>query len=243
MEKEERKILIDGQEHNFNIYLERRNSVRASITQSGVHIRVPRRLGRFQREKEIEKLSQWAIKKLRKNPALVRKKKTYAHGDLVRTHNKEYFLDIALRDSIKNFSKIDRDKILFKISEKHDEKVRQEYISKQLQKMLAREHLAELERHVHHLNDLHFKKDISKVSYKTTHSRWGYCRPKEKEIVLSTKLLLAPMPIFEYVIIHELAHLIEANHSKKFWDIVRDIDPTYKEKVKWLKANGHTLEI
>jgi len=57
-------------------------------------------------------------------------------------------------------------------------------------------------------------------------------------INLSTRLLFAPPPVIDYVIIHELTHLIEMNHSSKFWNIVKSIMPDYKQKEKWLKKNG-----
>jgi len=55
--------------------------------------------------------------------------------------------------------------------------------------------------------------------------------------------LLAPLPILEYVIIHELAHLIEPNHSRRFWNIVKSIDPHYKKKKKWINENGNSLNL
>lgn len=45
----------------------------------------------------------------------------------------------------------------------------------------------------------------------------------------------------EYVVVHELAHLIEMNHSKRFWKIVEEIIPDYKEQKRWLKENGDGL--
>jgi hypothetical protein len=51
---------------------------------------------------------------------------------------------------------------------------------------------------------------------------------------------LAPDDILEYVCIHELAHLCEMNHSPRFWALVKKAMPDYKEKEKWLKANGDT---
>ena len=151
--------------------------------------------------------------------------------------------DKTIRDSQKNFSKIQGNYIIFKISDKHDDEIKQKYISKQLQKLLAKHHHGELYSKIHKLNQEHFGKDINKVCWKYTKSRWGACHCTRKEIEISTKLLFAPMEILEYVIIHELAHLIEANHSKRFWNIVKSCDPNYKKKIKWLHANGNELQI
>jgi len=56
-------------------------------------------------------------------------------------------------------------------------------------------------------------------------------------------LVLTPEFVIDYIIIHELAHTIEMNHSKKFWDIVKNLCPNYKNAEKWLKNNSYTLEL
>lgn len=66
-------------------------------------------------------------------------------------------------------------------------------------------------------------------------SRWGSCNSK-KEIRLNWRLLQAPPHLINYVICHELAHLIEMNHSAKFWAVVASIYPDYKVAEKELKA-------
>ncbi len=241
--QETRIIKIADEEYNFNIYIERRNSTRVSITNHGVNIRIPKHLSRTNKEKEIDELIHWAAQRIQKTSLSKQKKKTYAHDDYLKTHSKIYKLQIEIRESIKNFSKIKDNYIIFKISDKHDEKSKQKYISKQLQKLLAKEHLEELKYHVNRLNLAYFNKEIGKISYKYTKSRWGACKTRDNEIDISTKLLLAPIQILEYVIIHELAHLIEANHSPRFWNIVKSIDPNYKRKKKWLNQNGNDLNL
>ena len=58
-----------------------------------------------------------------------------------------------------------------------------------------------------------------------------------------TLLPLAPEPVRDYVIIHELAHLKHANHSKSFWKLVESADPRFMENRKWLRANGNRIGI
>ena len=72
-------------------------------------------------------------------------------------------------------------------------------------------------------------------------SNWGSCS-SNKIINLSTRLLFAPPEVIDYVIIHELAHLVEANHSKRFWDLVASKMPNYKEQEQWLKTHGRHLD-
>ncbi|HIG51859.1 TPA: M48 family peptidase [Candidatus Pacearchaeota archaeon] len=238
---EKRKIYVLGIEYDVFIHLERRNSTRASITRRGINLRLPGSLSRARRELEISKLIDWAVKKLREKPIRKEKERTYEHAGFLRTHSKIYQVDIKIRDSVKNFSKIDGNYLRFMIASKHNDASIQEYISKKTRKLLAKAHLSELKAHVNRLNDEHFNQKINKISYAYTKSRWGVCKFELKEIELSTRLLLAPLPILEYVIVHEIAHLIESNHSSRFWNIVRSVDSRYKDKINWLKENGHEL--
>ena len=239
---EKRKIQIDENVHNVNIYYERRRTSRISITKNGINIRVPRYISKDEQESHIQEFLVWAAKKIREKP-IEKDNKIYSHLDLLRTHSKTYQIHIEVRDSIKNFTKIEGNRIYFKIASHYNFKKRQRHISKQLQKHLARNHHQDLLYLVKRLNSEHFSNELGKISWKYTKSRWGICKIDKKEIEISTKLLLAPKEILEYVIIHELAHLIKGNHSKRFWNIVRSIDPNYKQKIKWLNVNGDSLII
>ena len=66
-------------------------------------------------------------------------------------------------------------------------------------------------------------------------TRWGVCNVKTKVITLNTELLTKELGCLDYVIYHELSHLVEANHSKKFWAIVKENCPDYS---KWRKLTN-----
>lgn len=71
-------------------------------------------------------------------------------------------------------------------------------------------------------------------------NRWGSC--SDKHLNFHWKILMAPMKIIDYVIVHELAHLIEPNHTDNFWELVESVIPDYKERKEWLKVNGAYLD-
>lgn len=73
------------------------------------------------------------------------------------------------------------------------------------------------------------------LKYRTMKTRWGVCNRKSKTITLNTKLLNYEICCLDYVIVHELSHLVEFNHSKEFWKIVEKYFPNYKEVRKILK--------
>jgi len=241
--EEERELLAGGRTHKVRILVERRNSVRVSLAKNAVIIRVPRHLSSFEREREVQTMLAWAQEKLLTLPEEHYVKKEYRDKEFLKTNTKIYQLHLDIRTRTKNYSKIIGSHIEFKLSDTLTKEQQQTYISKQLRKMLAKQHHQELVQRVTRLNRMHFDKIICKIKWQYTKSRWGACKIQDKEIQISTKLLLAPLLVLDYVIIHELAHLIEPSHSQRFWNIIRSVDETYKDKKKWLNKYGHTLEI
>ena len=71
-------------------------------------------------------------------------------------------------------------------------------------------------------------------------SRWGSCSHDGK-LMFNWRLVMAPVDVRDYVCAHEVAHLIEMNHSADFWNIVARLRPDYKNERNWLKRNGATL--
>ncbi|MFN3787682.1 M48 family metallopeptidase [Sulfurihydrogenibium azorense] len=72
--------------------------------------------------------------------------------------------------------------------------------------------------------------------------RWGSCSYKGN-LNFSWRLIMAPLSVIDYVVVHELAHLEVKNHSKDFWNIVKMLIPNYENQIAWLKSNGHLLKL
>ena len=71
-------------------------------------------------------------------------------------------------------------------------------------------------------------------------SKWGSCDSRRK-LAFNWNLIKAPHAVIDYVVIHELCHIIQPNHSKLFWQEVEKYDPSYKERKDWLKKHGSEL--
>jgi predicted metal-dependent hydrolase len=82
----------------------------------------------------------------------------------------------------------------------------------------------------------------SSVTIKTFKSRWGSCSITAG-IQYNWKIIIAPAPVVDYVVIHELCHILHHNHSPAFWSAVGRYCPDYRGCGKWLKMNGARLEI
>ena len=83
---------------------------------------------------------------------------------------------------------------------------------------------------------------ITSVTIRSQKTRWGSCSSRGT-LSFNWKLYLAPVEVLDYVIVHELSHLCEMNHSDSFWALVERLMPDYRIWYKWLKQNGGTLDI
>ena len=81
-----------------------------------------------------------------------------------------------------------------------------------------------------------------RITIRNQRSRWGSCSSK-RNLNFNWKLIMAPPEALNYVVIHELCHLIEFNHSARFWNLVQQRMPEYGYWKKWLKAHGGELGV
>ena len=101
---------------------------------------------------------------------------------------------------------------------------------------LARE---ELIPRVHELARTHGL-DVARVTIRSQRSRWGSCS-RAGVVALNFRLVQAPPEVRDYVIVHELMHLRQQNHSRRFWRLVEAACPSFREAEHWLKTRGKAL--
>ena len=81
-----------------------------------------------------------------------------------------------------------------------------------------------------------------RITIRDQKTRWGSCSGRGN-LNFTWKLILTPPEILDYVVVHELCHRLEMNHSPAFWHHVERVLPDYQGRRKWLKKNGWLLEI
>ena len=238
-----RTEIIEVNEHKFlvKIHYEIRKNSTASISPKAVNIRIPLNINREEQFRQIVKMKSWVIKKLQEDFATFKPtpKKQYCHGDIIKVGDTNYILNISFKNKNSSSASIIVNKIELIISSNLSEESKNRHISTLLSRCIASKRLPKLQQKIEELNELHFNQKINKIFFKYNKSNWGSCS-KAGNINISTRLLFAPDDILEYVCIHELTHLIEHNHSDRFWKIVEKAMLNYKDKIKWLKENGHT---
>ena len=220
------------------IYVESRRGVRFSLGKAGAICRLPTMMLPGERERQLERFRAWVTEKIaEKGPedghALG---KTYQDGDLLTVGPRSYTIQLEWTENRTHSAKLNGRTILLRLTQSDTEANRTKAVRQLLSRVVAQDFLPQVERRVMELNYLFFKKEIKSVSLKYNTSNWGSCS-HVGNINLSTCLLFAPDDVVDYVIIHELAHLLEMNHSSRFWRHVEDAMPDFKEKKKWLRQN------
>ncbi len=103
-------------------------------------------------------------------------------------------------------------------------------------KVLARDRLARASTHYADL----LGRRYTTLALRDTRSRWGSCSP-DGRLMYSWRLIMAPPSVLDYVAAHEVAHLVELNHSAAYWAVVSRIYPGWQAQRAWLHEHGQTL--
>lgn len=82
--------------------------------------------------------------------------------------------------------------------------------------------------------------NYGRITIRNQKTRWGSCSEKGN-LNFNCLLMLTPSEVIDYVVVHELCHRKQMNHSKDFWNEVEKVIPNYRESVQWLKNNGSSI--
>lgn len=226
------------------IILESRNSSRVSLGKNEIIVRLPKHISISDKEKIIKQFLSWAKKQIFEKNYYQLQQNTVQHyqAKTIKIWNREFVIEIEFIHQGRSRLTYSGDNILkiYLVQHLSDEMKKSE-IQRFLLRFTERYFLKEIQNRTLYWNEFYFKERIEKVDIKHTISRWGSCSIHRK-ISFSTKLLLLPSEIIDYVIVHELAHLKEMNHSSKFWKHVENAMPEFQKHRNWLKEHGHKVD-
>jgi predicted metal-dependent hydrolase len=238
-------IDIDDITIPLRIIEERRNGARVSFGATHVILRVPK-VPFF--GSNIPKHVEWAktwLKQLKATKPHVFNKYTnqrkYEDGQSWSVGKHQFTLSIRQESQENGSIKITKDRTLKIVIPNRSDYDQQKLIRSLLIKFAQKYFLPTIIERVNHYNQNYFKQKINGVRLKYNKSNWGSCSTG-RNLNFSVRLFFAPDDVIDYVVIHELAHLIEMNHSDRFWKIVADIMPDYELKEKMLKLNSAHYE-
>ena len=227
----------------LKIIKESRRNVRSSIGKDAVYLRMPYWTNRTQQDKLRSWCVMWLKNKHNTSGILNGLQKSdIKDGYLINVQeDQQLSVHVDISDRKTGKGQVKGNQIFLSLPAQVYEKERQELARKLINNLLSKKYLFDFTRRVHELNSLHFQKEVKSVKLRFNYSKWGSCNANQI-ISLSTRLIFAPAEVVDYVIIHELAHLSEMNHSAKFWRLVEDAMPEYKVHEQWLKENAWSCD-
>lgn len=232
-----------GLELPVDITLERRRDTRFGMTGRRVTLRLPTGVTAEAIRQQLSALEVWVCKVFEEKPALKEAftEKVYHTGDVLEIGGRMYVLQVKIETRATHTAKLNGSTITLQISDRANPLQRTKAIKSLMSRVVAGDFYPDIQRRVLDWNDRTFRKHIESINLKYNHSNWGSCSARNN-VNLSTRLLFAPKEVQDYVILHELAHLVELNHSDRFWALVAQHMPDYKEKERWLKKNRHLCD-
>ena len=226
------------------VFFENRSAARAAVGTKQLILRCPLFLSKPQKAQTWTWFMDWLRKVETENSAALRhlQSKPYTNGSILKVGDRIYTIYIKEENRKSIGGKLTKDKRLtIKLPKGINRFERSQLIKTTCSRLIAKDYLPTVKQRVFELNERFFQMEIKDVKLKYNSSNWGSCS-SNKIINLSTRLLFAPAPVIDYVIIHELAHLVEANHSNRFWDLVASKMPDYQQHETWLKTHGSKLD-
>lgn len=224
---------------------EPRKDTRVSIGKTAAYLRIPHTAPREFKQEKLIWAKKWLLEVLNEKPALADrwKNKEYRTGQVIRTALKPYRLHLTTNTAKSTGTvHVDGHALILGLPrlEEGDYYTR-DFITTLISRGISQDILPVFSERVHAYNRKYYRERINSIRLKYTHSRWGSCATNGN-LNFSSKILLAPEPIMDHIIIHELAHLKEMNHSPRFWRWVEKGDPLYLKHEKWLRENGDRLD-
>ncbi|MEI6532744.1 MAG: SprT family zinc-dependent metalloprotease [Candidatus Roizmanbacteria bacterium] len=220
----------------------KRRTITLGLRDGKLVIKAPSKIPWSLIEKFVWEQWGWILKQLQNQKQIVVEKKQFQTGESINLFDKIVKFEITSLKDISNPK-------VYMIDDTFQIIVPESF--SQIQKQTELRKLLKLW-YIHHADDLLKKKveyfssklnvKCKKVRIKEVSTIWGSCS-RNGDITLNWRLLLAPEVIADYVVIHEVSHLIHHHHRKTFWDCVFSLDREYKAHIKWLKKNGNTLHI
>ena len=219
----------------------RGHSARATLGPNVLAIRLPADMASAERDRQLTYLMQWAQRAVARDPERFRPRRPreYRDGDVLEARGRSFRLSVRMERRRTGVARMDGDCIALTLPADEDAVSRRDRAARLVSRVLAVEFHSELVDVCRRLHRRHFS-DIATptdIRFRFTTRRWGSCSARG-HVSISTRLLLAPPRLLEYVCVHELGHLVHLNHSPAFWDRVAAAFPGFRDPERWLRRHA-----
>jgi len=187
----------------------------------------------------VMRKAKWIVTKLFeiKEVQYLKAAKEYVNGEAFLYLGRNYSLQLVIDESMKKpEAKLYHGKFVITTATKNQEELKQSmelwYRQKTYEKVIAK--IAYFQKY--------FEIEPNDIKVKEQKRRWASCTAK-RELMFNWRCSMAPSWVFDYIVVHEMCHMVYMNHSKEFWDLLERIMPDYQKKRDWLKVYGVKMEL
>ncbi|KOM96362.1 zinc-dependent protease [Clostridium botulinum] len=228
-------IFLMGERLQYILKTKKRKTISIKIGKEFIiEVTAPLGTNEYTIEQVLKKEEKWIIKNIKKLKEVEIFNGYYYLGEL-------YYLKIKEVRSLYFKLELDSNKFMVYINSGILKEKREVIIKDNLEKFYKEKAVKVLKERTDYYSNI-LKVAPKNIVIKNQKTLWGSCSSKGN-INYNYKIVMAPLKILDYIVVHELCHLVHMNHSKDFWQLVESIIPDFKERRNWLKENGYKLKI
>ncbi|WP_352418880.1 SprT family zinc-dependent metalloprotease [Proteiniborus sp.] len=234
------KFKYEAQIIEFTVEYRKRKTLEIRIEPpDNISVIAPKRASEKDILRMVETKANWIVKKLSelKEIEKLKKNKEYVNGESFMYLGRYYSLEIIIDETVsKPITKLYQGKFYITTNTRDQDNLKESmkkwYYDKSLEKILER---------VEHFQS-YFSVKPNSIKVKEQKKRWGSCTSR-RDILINWRISMAPADVLDYLVVHEMCHMVQMNHSSDFWKLVERIMPDYKRRRDWLRKYGIMLNL
>jgi len=237
-------VKIGNSKIEYNVIRSNRKTLGLELTKKeGLKIRAPKNVDDKKIKEVVKKKADWIFKKQAELAEIkdAPKAKEFLSGEKLAYLGRRYRIKLNKKDMQGVDVLLYQGKFMIDVNKDLTEERRRAAIKEELISWYRKKAEERINERVNK-----YKSQIgvepNSVKIKKQKKRWGSCSSLDN-LNFNWKIIMAPMSVIDYLVVHELSHLKHSNHSRDFWNLVGSIIPDYKEKKEWLRVNGNSLEL
>ncbi|MDU6521374.1 MULTISPECIES: M48 family metallopeptidase [Clostridium] len=225
---------------DFNVVFKERKTMSIEVEPSGeVNVISPLGVTEIDILKKVKSKAKWIVQKQYDTKFISVNKinREAVNGESYMYLGRNYSLQLIDNNSIKEIDvKLIQGKFIVTTNTRDEEKIKLA-----LEKWYREKTLKKVSERTKYYQQ-YFKDKVNNIKVKEQKKRWASCT-NNNELLFNWRCIMAPANVLDYIVVHEMCHMIYKNHSKEFWDRVDTIIPDYELIRKWLKENGIKLDL
>lgn len=224
---------------NFEIeYKKRKTFAIEIIPPNKIKVKSPRGISKSKIEELVHSKANWIIKKLEefKDIEHMQIERRFVDGEIFMYLGKEYILKITQNKNLKKAEVSICNEFIHVKTPKIEIEI--------IKKIMIEWYKIECDKKIRERIEVYGQKlgEMPRIiKVKEQKRRWGTCTSR-RDVLFNWKCIMAPIDVIDYIVVHELCHLVHMNHSANFWSLVKSNFPHYEEKKQWLRKNGIKME-